>query len=102
MPVKEISSLEQTTEYRYDYKTTLRPTVRIDAKQGCSEFLWTKRGQLLRHTDCSGKQHYWHYDDEGRLVSHTNALHEATKYYYDNAGHITRIVLPDNSTVQLA
>lgn len=102
MPVKEISSLEQTTEYRYDFKTTLRPTVRIDAKQGRSEFLWTKRGQLLRHTDCSGKQHYWHYDDEGRLVSHTNALHEATEYHYDNAGHITRIVLPDNSTVQLA
>nr|WP_082230893.1 RHS repeat domain-containing protein [Providencia thailandensis] len=56
----------------------------------------------MRHTDCSGKQHYWHYDDEGRLVSHTNALHEATEYHYDNAGHITRIVLPDNSTVQLA
>ncbi|MEX9905122.1 type IV secretion protein Rhs, partial [Providencia stuartii] len=100
--IKEISPLEQTTEYRYDFKTTLRPTVRIDAKQGRSEFLWTKRGQLLRHTDCSGKQHYWHYDDEGRLVSHTNALHEATEYHYDNAGHITRIVLPDNSTVQLA
>ncbi|MEX6116029.1 hypothetical protein AB6G07_22075, partial [Providencia stuartii] len=28
--IKEISPLEQTTEYRYDFKTTLRPTVRID------------------------------------------------------------------------
>ncbi|EMU9122090.1 RHS repeat-associated core domain-containing protein [Providencia stuartii] len=100
--IKEISPLEQTTEYRYDFKTTLRPTVRIDAKQGRSEFLWTKRGLILRHRDCSGKQHIWRYDNEGRVVSQTNALQEATEYQYDEAGRVTRIVLPDESTVQLA
>ncbi len=100
--IKEISPLHQITEYRYDFKTTLRPTIRIDAKQGRSEFLWNKRGQLLRHTDCSGKQHIWCYDDEGRVVSQTNALQEATEYQYDEVGHLTRIILPDNSTVQLA
>ncbi|EYV86522.1 YD repeat-containing protein [Escherichia coli] len=53
----------------------------------------------MRHTDCSGSQTAWFYDERTRLIRMTDAESHSTRYGYDDSGHLTEVILADGRTV---
>ncbi|HHR0173325.1 TPA: RHS repeat-associated core domain-containing protein, partial [Escherichia coli] len=79
---------------------------------------WSRYGQLLAFTDCSGYQTryeydrfgqmtavhreegislYRHYDNRGRLTSVKDAQGRETRYEYNAAGDLTAVITPDGN-----
>lgn len=59
---------------------------------------WNEDGQLMRHTDCSGSQTAWFYDERTRLERVTDAESNSTRYSYDGNGHLTEVMFADGRT----
>jgi YD repeat-containing protein len=80
---------------------------------------WSRYGQLLTFTDCSGYQtryeynrvgqitaihqeeglsQYRAYDERGRLISQKDAAGHETRYEYNIAGDLTTVIHPDGSS----
>ncbi|ENT3325580.1 TPA: RHS repeat domain-containing protein [Salmonella enterica subsp. enterica serovar Javiana] len=48
-------------------------TLVTDTRGGDKYLQWNEDGQLMRHTDCSGSQTAWFYDERSRLERVTDA-----------------------------
>ncbi|HAU6989701.1 TPA: RHS repeat protein, partial [Salmonella enterica subsp. salamae serovar 58:d:z6] len=89
-----------------------------DATGSRKQMTWSRYGQLLTLTDCSGYQtryeynrfgqvtalhreeglsQYRAYDERGRLVSQQDAAGHETRYEYSVAGDLTAVIHPDGS-----
>lgn len=97
--VQATDPLGRQVGYEYPPETTQTPLVRIDARGGRQHMEWDRRGQLLAHTDCSGKTTRYDYDADGYIASVTDALGHTTRYEYTRTGQTQRIVFADGATV---
>ena len=81
--VEETDPLGHTTAYAYDGHS--RPVEITDAKGGQQQLEYDTLGQLVSHTDCSGKQHPAGPTTSAAGCSKTrDALFQSTtKYHYD-------------------
>ena len=106
------------TRYFYDDPDNELPSAIEDATGSRKQMAWSRYGQLLTLTDCSGYQtcyeynrfgqvtaihreeglsHYRAYDERGKLVSQKDAAGHETRYEYSAAGDLTAIIHPDGS-----
>ncbi|HCB3504644.1 TPA: type IV secretion protein Rhs, partial [Citrobacter amalonaticus] len=107
-----------TTRWFYDNPHSEYPSATEDATGSRKQMTWSRYGQLLSFTDCSGYQtryeydrfgqvtalhqeeglsQYRAYDDRGRLVSQKNAQGHETRYEYSIAGDLMVVLHPDGS-----
>ncbi|HCB1825736.1 TPA: RHS repeat protein, partial [Citrobacter amalonaticus] len=105
-----------TTRWFYDNPHSEYPSATEDATGSRKQMTWSRYGQLLTFTDCSGYQtryeydrfgqvtalhqeeglsQYRAYDDRGRLVSQKNAQGHETRYEYSIAGDLMAVTGPD-------
>lgn len=105
-----------TTRYFYDDPCCEHPCAIEDPTGSKKQMVWSRYGQLLEYTDCSGyRTHYVYdrfgqltathqeeglslyrdYDNRGRLVSQRNSADQETRYEYNAAGDLTVTVSPD-------
>ncbi|EDP8650104.1 RHS repeat protein, partial [Salmonella bongori] len=106
------------TRYFYDDPDNELPSAIEDATGSRKQMTWSRYGQLLTLTDCSGYRtryeynrfgqatalhqeeglsQYRAYDERGRLVSQKDAAGHKTRYEYSMAGDLTTVVYPDGS-----
>ncbi|HAF2549009.1 TPA: RHS repeat protein, partial [Salmonella enterica] len=106
------------TRYFYDDPHSEQPSAIEDATGSRKQMTWSRYGQLLTLTDCSGYQtryeynrfgqvtalhreeglsQYRAYDERGRLVSQQDAAGHETRYEYSVAGDLTAVIHPDGS-----
>jgi YD repeat-containing protein len=90
----EVDALGGRTEYRRDARGRVAEI--IDARGGLKRIRYGADGQPVSHTDCSGSETRYAYDD-GRLAAIVDALGAATRYAYDRSGRLTRIDHADGS-----
>lgn len=114
----EISRSGDITRYRYDTPHSEYPSETEDATGSTRQMTWSRYGQLLAFTDCSGYQtryeydrfgqmtavhreegqsQYRRYDNRGRLLSVKDTQGSETQYEYNTAGDLTAIVTPDGN-----
>ncbi|MGU0171093.1 hypothetical protein ACVXG8_01220 [Escherichia coli] len=55
----------------------------------------------MRHTDCSGSQTAWFYDERTPAYQNRTDWRQShsTRYGYDDSGHLTEVILADGRTV---
>ncbi|WHP30888.1 RHS repeat-associated core domain-containing protein [Trabulsiella odontotermitis] len=114
----ETSRRGDVTRYFYADSQSEYPSA-TEAPSGSRKHMtWSRYGQLLTFTDCSGYEtryeynrfgqitaihqeedlsHYWAYDSRGRLVSRKDTPGLETRYEYSVAGDLTTVVSPDGS-----
>ncbi|MEK0009922.1 RHS element core protein [Escherichia albertii] len=106
------------TRYSYDNPHCELPSVTEDATGSRKQMTWSRYGQLLTFTDCSGYEtHYEYdrfgqmtavhheegaslyrnYDNRGQLISVKDTQGHETRYEYNAAGDLTVIVTPDGN-----
>ncbi|EOB0168563.1 RHS element core protein [Escherichia albertii] len=106
------------TRYSYDNPHSELPSVTEDATGSRKQMTWSRYGQLLTFTDCSGYEtHYEYdrfgqmtavhheegaslyrnYDNRGQLISVKDTQGRETCYEYNAAGDLTVIVTPDGN-----
>ncbi|EPJ2543718.1 RHS element core protein [Escherichia albertii] len=106
------------TRYSYDNPHSELPSVTEDATGSRKQMTWSRYGQLLTFTDCSGYEtHYEYdrfgqmtavhheegaslyrnYDNRGQLISVKDTQGCETRYEYNAAGDLTVIVTPDGN-----
>ncbi|HEB1320858.1 TPA: RHS repeat protein [Escherichia albertii] len=106
------------TRYSYDNPHCELPSVTEDATGSRKQMMWSRYGQLLTFTDCSGYEtHYEYdrfgqmtavhheegaslyrnYDNRGQLISVKDTQGRETRYEYNAAGDLTVIVTPDGN-----
>ncbi|ENP9999305.1 RHS repeat protein [Escherichia albertii] len=106
------------TRYSYDNPHSELPSVTEDATGSRKQMTWSRYGQLLTFTDCSGYEtHYEYdrfgqmtavhheegaslyrnYDNRGQLISVKDTQGRETRYEYNAAGDLTVIVTPDGN-----
>ncbi len=115
--VSETSRSGETVRYRYDDAHSELPATTTDATGSTRQMTWSRYGQLLAFTDCSGYQTrsidrfgqmtavhreegislYRHYDNRGRLTSVKDAQGRETQYEYNAAGDLTAVITPDGN-----
>uniref|UniRef100_UPI001CDA81B2 type VI secretion system tip protein TssI/VgrG n=1 Tax=Escherichia coli TaxID=562 RepID=UPI001CDA81B2 len=116
--VSETSRSGETVRYRYDDAHSELPATTTDATDSTRQMTWSRYGQLLAFTDCSGYQTryeydrfgqmtavhreegislYRHYDNRGRLTSVKDAQGRETRYEYNAAGDLTAVITPDGN-----
>lgn len=107
-----------TTRYFYADPRSEHPSAIEDATGSKKQMVWSRYGQLLTFTDCSGYETRYEYDcfgqltathqeegisqfrtydNRGRLVSQRNTADQETRYEYNAAGDLTAMVSPDGS-----
>lgn len=112
------SRSSDTTRWFYDDARSDLPSATEDATGSKKQMTWSRYGQLLTLTDCSGYQtryeydrfghltaihqeeglsQYRNYDNRGRLISQRNAAGHETRYEYSVAGDLTAVTGPDDS-----
>lgn len=112
-----------TIRYAYADPHSEYPSASEDATGSQKQMTWSRHGQLLRVTDCSGYQtryeydrfglltalhqeeglsQYRAYDARGRLVSQKDAAGRETRYEYSDAGDLTAVITPDGSRRETA
>ncbi|MGL3457323.1 RHS element protein, partial [Salmonella enterica] len=115
---QEKSRSGDITRYFYDDPHSELPSAIEDPTGSKKSMTWSRYGQLLTFTDCSGYQtryeynrfgqttaihreeglsQYRAYDERGRLVSQKDAAGHETRYEYNMAGDLTTVVHPDGS-----
>ncbi|HAB1662019.1 TPA_asm: RHS repeat family protein, partial [Salmonella bongori] len=115
---QEKSRSGDITRYFYDDPDNELPSAIEDATGSRKQMTWSRYGQLLTLTDCSGYQtryeynrfgqvtaihqeeglsQYRAYDKRGRLISQKDAAGHETRYEYNMAGNLTTVVHPDGS-----
>ncbi|HBE7367748.1 TPA: RHS repeat protein [Escherichia coli] len=106
------------TRYSYDNPHSELPSATEDATGSRKQMTWSRYGQLLTFTDCSGYQtryeydrfgqmtavhreegisRYRRYDNRGRLTSVKDAQGHETRYEYNAAGDLTAVITPDGN-----
>ena len=116
--VSETSRSGDVTRYAYDNPHSELPTSTEDATGSTRQMTWSRYGQLLAFTDCSGYQTryeydrfgqmtavhreegislYRCYDNRGRLTSAKDAQGHETRYEYNAAGDLTAVIAPDGN-----
>ncbi|HAW7512603.1 TPA: RHS repeat protein, partial [Escherichia coli] len=106
------------TRYRYDNPHSDLPCATDDATGSRKTMTWSRYGQLLSFTDCSGYQtRYGHdrfgqmtavhreeglsqyraYDSRGQLTAVKDTQGHETRYEYNAAGDLTAVIAPDGS-----
>ncbi|HCM1944640.1 TPA: RHS repeat protein, partial [Salmonella enterica subsp. salamae serovar 30:g,m,s:e,n,x] len=115
---EEKSRSGDITRYFYDDPDNELPSAIEDATGSRKQMTWSRYGQLLTLTDCSGYQtryeynrfgqvtalhqeeglsQYRAYDERGRLVSQQDSAGHETRYEYNIAGDLTAVIHPDGS-----
>jgi len=106
------------TRWFYDDPHSDLPSATEDGTGSRRTMTWSRHGQLLTVTDCSGYEtrHEYDrfgqltavhreaglsvrltYDTRGRLLSRTDAIGRETRYEYNAAGDLTAVIQPDGS-----
>lgn len=113
--VQEQSRSGGVTRYFYDDPQSEHPSATKDATGSKRHMTWSRYGQLLTFTDCSGYQTryeydrfgqmtavhreeglsvYRKYDNRGRLISQQDGQGHETRYEYNAAGDLTAVTDP--------
>jgi len=116
--VQETARSGVVTRYLYGTVSDEHPCAVQDAAGGTKRLTWSRYGQLLSYTDCSGYETryeynlfgqvtathaeeglsvYQTYDTRGRQVSRKDAQGHETRYEYNPAGDLTATLWPDGS-----
>ncbi|MCZ8956687.1 RHS element core protein [Escherichia albertii] len=116
--MQETARNGDVTRYSYDNPHCELPSVTEDATGSRKQMTWSRYGQLLTFTDCSGYEtHYEYdrfgqmtavhheegaslyrnYDNRGQLISVKDTQGRETRYEYNAAGDLTVIVTPDGN-----
>ncbi|ENK6898861.1 RHS repeat protein, partial [Escherichia albertii] len=106
------------TRYSYDNPHSELPSATEDATGSRKPMTWSRYGQLLTFTDCSGYEtHYEYdrfgqmtavhheegaslyrnYDNRGQLISVKDTQGRETRYEYNAAGDLTAVIAPDGN-----
>ncbi|HAK9804729.1 TPA: RHS repeat protein, partial [Escherichia coli] len=106
------------TRYRYDNPHSDFPCATEDATGSRKTMTWSRYGQLLSFTDCSGYvtrydhdrfgqvttvhreeglSQYRAYDSRGQLIAVKDMQGHETRYEYNAAGDLTAVIAPDGS-----
>ncbi|MBJ0190978.1 rhs element protein RhsB, partial [Escherichia coli] len=106
------------TRYRYDNPHSDLPCATEDATGSRKTMTWSRYGQLLTVTDCSGYvtrydhdrfgqmtavhreeglSQYRAYDSRGQLIAVKDTQGHETRYEYNAAGDLTAVIAPDGS-----
>ncbi|HEA6336287.1 TPA: RHS repeat protein, partial [Escherichia coli] len=116
--IQETAPDGDITRYRYDNPHSDLPCATDDATGSRKTMTWSRYGQLLSFTDCSGYQtRYGHdrfgqmtavhreeglsqyraYDSRGQLIAVKDTQGHETRYEYNAAGDLTTVIAPDGS-----
>ena len=116
--VQETARSGVVTGYLYEALSDEYPCAVQDTTGGKKQLSWSRYGQLLSYTDCSGYETryeynlfgqitatyaeeglsvYQTYDARGRQVSRRDAQGHETRYEYNPAGDLTATLWPDGS-----
>ncbi|HEB1577061.1 TPA: RHS repeat protein [Escherichia albertii] len=116
--MQETARNGDVSRYSYDNPHSELPSVTEDATGSRKQMMWSRYGQLLTFTDCSGYEtHYEYdrfgqmtavhheegaslyrnYDNRGQLISVKDTQGRETRYEYNAAGDLTVIVIPDGN-----
>ncbi len=115
---QETARSGDVTRYRYDNPHSELPSETEDATGSRKQMTWSRYGQLLAFTDCSGYEtHYEYdrfgqmtavhheesvslyrnYDNRGQLISVKDTQGRETRYEYNSAGDQTAVIAPDGN-----
>ncbi len=89
--------LGRTESYEYPDPVTPWPQARVDARGGRQRMQWSRAGDLVAYTDCSGKTTLYEHDADGQLVAVINALGERVEYERRRTGEVMAVRLPDGT-----
>ncbi|TGB59770.1 RHS repeat-associated core domain-containing protein [Escherichia sp. E4742] len=116
--IQETAPDGDITRYRYDNPHSDLPCATEDATGSRKTMTWSRYGQLLTFTDCSGYvtrydhdrfgqvtavhreeglSQYRAYDSRGQLIAVKDTQGHETRYEYNTAGDLTAIIAPDGS-----
>ncbi len=116
--IQETAPDGDITRYRYDNPHSDLPCATDDATGSRKTMTWSRYGQLLSFTDCSGYQtrydhdrfgqmtavhreeglsQYRAYDSRGQLIAVKDTQGHETRYEYNAAGDLTTVIAPDGS-----
>ncbi|NJT69131.1 RHS repeat protein, partial [Escherichia coli] len=116
--IQETAPDGDITRYRYDNPHSDLPYATEDATGSRKTMTWSRYGQLLSFTDCSGYvtrydhdrfgqvtavhreeglSQYRAYDSRGQLIAVKDTQGHETRYEYNIAGDLTAVIAPDGS-----
>ncbi|HAL9286131.1 TPA: RHS repeat protein, partial [Escherichia coli] len=116
--IQETAHNGDITRYRYDNPHSDLPCATEDATGSRKTMTWSRYGQLLTVTDCSGYvtrydhdrfgqvtavhreeglSQYRAYDSRGQLIAVKDMQGHETRYEYNAAGDLTAVIAPDGS-----
>ncbi|MGN3471016.1 RHS repeat-associated core domain-containing protein [Escherichia coli] len=116
--IQETAPDGDITRYRYDNPHSDLPCATEDATGSRKTMTWSRYGQLLSFTDCSGYvtrydhdrfgqmtavhreeglSQYRAYDSRGQLIAVKDTQGHETRYEYNAAGDLTTVIAPDGS-----
>ncbi|GDW07505.1 type IV secretion protein Rhs [Escherichia coli] len=116
--IQETAPDGDITRYRYDNPHSDLPCATDDATGSRKTMTWSRYGQLLSFTDCSGYvtrydhdrfgqvtavhreeglSQYRAYDSRGQLIAVKDTQGHETRYEYNAAGDLTTVIAPDGS-----
>uniref|UniRef100_UPI0010F824D7 RHS repeat domain-containing protein n=1 Tax=Escherichia coli TaxID=562 RepID=UPI0010F824D7 len=116
--IQETAPDGDITRYRYDNPHSDLPCATDDATGSRKTMTWSRYGQLLTFTDCSGYvtrydhdrfgqvtavhreeglSQYHAYDSRGQLTAVKDTQGHETRYEYNIAGDLTAVIAPDGS-----
>ncbi|EIX2840807.1 RHS repeat protein, partial [Escherichia coli] len=116
--IQETAHNGDITRYRYDNPHSDFPCATDDATGSRKTMTWSRYGQLLTVTDCSGYvtrydhdrfgqmtavhreeglSQYRAYDSRGQLIAVKDTQGHETRYEYNAAGDLTAVIAPDGS-----
>ncbi|HCT5705460.1 TPA: RHS repeat protein, partial [Escherichia coli] len=116
--IQETAPDGDITRYRYDNPHSDFPCATEDATGSRKTMTWSRYGQLLTVTDCSGYvtrydhdrfgqvtavhreeglSQYRAYDSRGQLIAVKDTQGHETRYEYNAAGDLTAVIAPDGS-----
>ncbi|ENZ0267650.1 rhs element protein RhsC, partial [Escherichia coli] len=116
--IQETAPDGDITRYRYDNPHSDLPCATDDATGSRKTMTWSRYGQLLTFTDCSGYvtrydhdrfgqvtavhreeglSQYHAYDSRGQLTAVKDTQGHETRYEYNAAGDLTTVIAPDGS-----
>ncbi len=117
----ETTRTGETTRYSYDNPQSELPSGIQDATGSSKSVTWSRYGQMVAFTDCSGyvtryeydrfgqmtaihreegQSVYRAYNSRGRLVSQKDNQGRETRYDYNDAGDVTTVTGPDGSRTE--
>ncbi len=89
--------LGRVERYEYADETSPWPCTHVDARGGRQQMQWSRSGELLAYTDCSGKTTRYEHDADGHLTAVVNALGERVEYLRRRTGEVMSVNLADGT-----